>query len=476
MEKTDADIGVVGLGVMGRNLAYNIADHGFGVVGYDRDDAKVDAMTDDAGTDSVSGAHSLTEMMAVLKKPRAVLLLVPAGKPVDAVIGELKAHLDAGDIIIDGGNSHFTDTNRHADELAADGIHFLGVGVSGGSEGARNGPSMMPGGPKEAYDRVKGIFEAIAAKVDGDSCVTYLGPGSAGHYVKMVHNGIEYAIMELIAEAYDLLRRLTQMSNDDIADVFEEWNKGLLASFLVDITSTILRVRDTETTQHLIDMILDAARQKGTGKWTSQDAMELQVPVPTIDAAVSMRDMSGYKQEREDAAKVFPPADINNAPGRKELIVQLEGALHFAIVAAYAQGFSLLRAASEKYNYHLNAADIARIWRGGCIIRAGMLDNMRRAFGSKRDLPNLIISKPFAGVLRENRRVLSKLVGLATEHGVPVAGLSSALAYYDAYRTFQLPANLIQAQRDFFGSHTYERIDRKGTFHTEWKKPVKEMI
>jgi len=468
MNDTKADIGLIGLGVMGRNLAYNIADHEFTIVGMDLDKDKVKALTDGDETGGVGGVNSSDELISSLKKPRAVLLLVPAGKPVDSVIDDLKDKLDEGDIIIDGGNSHFTDTDRHSKKLTDKKISFIGMGVSGGSEGARKGPSMMPGGPKDAYERVRPIFEAVAAKVDGDPCVTYLGPGTSGHYVKMVHNGIEYALMQLISETYDILRRIGKLSNDDLSDLYADWNSGELNSFLIEITARIFKVEDDETNQRLIDMILDAARQKGTGKWTSQDAMNLQVPVPNIDIAVAMRHMSAYKEEREKAASVFPPADLPELDDRKKLIGNLKSAFRFAMIVSYAQGMTLLKTASDKYEYGLNLADVARIWRGGCIIRAKMLEDIRNVYRDKPDLANMMIEKPFSDILDSNRASLKNIINLATGAGIPVPGLSGALAYFDSYRTFQLPANLIQAQRDYFGSHTYERIDRDGTFHSEW--------
>jgi 6-phosphogluconate dehydrogenase len=464
----DADIGLVGLGVMGRNLALNIADHGFSVVGLDRHEEKVEALVHDGDEDKVGGVNSLDKLLLSLRKPRAILLLVPAGKPVNEVVGDLSKVLDEGDVIIDGGNSHFTDTNRHAAELSKQKIKYLGVGISGGSDGARYGPSMMPGGPEDAYKRVQQIFEAIAAKVDDEPCVTYLGPGSAGHYVKMVHNGIEYALMQIISEAYDIMKRAGGLSNDEMADTFGRWNEGPLGSFLIEITSKVLRVDDEQTNQRLVDMILDAAKQKGTGKWTSQDAMELQAPVPTIDSAVSMRDLSGYKEEREEAAKVFPPSRHESSVDRENLIEDMANALRFAMTASYAQGMALLRAASKEYDYNLNLADIARIWRGGCIIRANMLEDIREAFRNDPDLANMILKEPFSSVMKENRRSVGEILRTAFDHEIPAPAMSTALSYFDGYRTFRLPANLIQAQRDFFGSHTYERIDSEGTFHTEW--------
>jgi 6-phosphogluconate dehydrogenase len=468
MSGANADVGLVGLGVMGRNLAYNVADHGFTIVGMDRDADKVKSFIDDYDSDKTHGVKSIGDLVAGMKIPRAVMLLVPAGKPVDAVIDELKGLLDAGDVIIDGGNSHFVDTDRHAQDLFAKKIDFLGVGVSGGSEGARNGPSMMPGGAKRSYDRVRPILEAIAADVDGEPCVTYLGRGSAGHYVKMVHNGIEYGLMLLISEVYDILKRLGRLSNDELADLFAKWDQGPLKSFLIEITSHIFRFDDDQTNQRLVDMILDAARQKGTGKWTSQDAMELQVPVPTIDAAVGMRYMSAWKEEREGGARVFPPLEIEPSADRKQLIDDLHRALQFAMIVCYAQGMSLLKTASQEYEYGVNLADVARIWRGGCIIRSAALEDIRSAFQSNPDLSNMMLAAPFSEMLKENRAGLCRVIALATESGIAVPGLSSALGYFDSFRTFRLPANLIQAQRDFFGSHTYNRIDRDGAFHTNW--------
>ncbi|SYZ72257.1 6-phosphogluconate dehydrogenase, NADP(+)-dependent, decarboxylating [Candidatus Zixiibacteriota bacterium] len=468
MDNFKGDIGLVGLGVMGQNLALNIADHGFSVVGMDRQEDKIKALVARGDGQNVHGVGTAAELVSKLKSPRKVLLLVPAGGPVDSAITELSANMGPGDIIIDGGNSHFTDTNRHAAELGRKKINFLGVGISGGAEGARYGPSMMPGGPKESYEQVRSIFEAISAKVEGEPCVTYLGPGAAGHYVKMVHNGIEYALMQLIAETYDILRRIGGLSNDDLAGIFEDWNRGAINSFLMEITSKILRVKDNRTNQRLIDMIQDTAHQKGTGKWTSQDAMELQVPVPTIDAAVSARDLSGFKAEREIGAKIFPLASQASLPDTAKLAGKLSRALQFSMIVAYNQGMMLLRAASRTYKYNLNLADIARIWRGGCIIRAAMLNDMKEVFQNEPGRENLMTAEPFADILKNYRPDLSEIIKLAADHEIASPGLASALAYFDAFRTFRLPANLIQAQRDYFGSHTYERIDDDGIFHTDW--------
>jgi 6-phosphogluconate dehydrogenase len=468
MPTVQADIGVIGLGVMGRNLALNIAGHGFSVTGLDQNDEKVQAFVDESGESEVHGFKNVDRFISSLRKPRVVLLLVPSGKPVDSVVEDLRGQLDPHDIVVDGGNSHFTDTDRHASELTERHIEFLGVGISGGAEGARHGPSMMPGGPAEAYKQVRDIFEATAANVDREPCVTYLGPRSAGHYVKMVHNGIEYALMQLIAESYDILERAGSLDNDEIADTFAKWNEGRLKSFLIEITANILRVEDPDTNQRLVDMILDAARQKGTGKWTSQDAMELQVPVPTIDAAVSMRDLSALKRERQETAKKFPLAAHSSESDKAALIGCIEQSLYFGMIAGYAQGMALLQKASEKYEYNLSLADIARIWRGGCIIRADLVDNIRQVFRDQPALANLMTAEPFAKDLEKGRDALCHLLQTAFEHEISVPAMASALAYFDGYRTFRLPANLIQAQRDYFGSHTYERVDREGTFHTEW--------
>jgi len=453
---------------MGRNFALNVADHGYRVAGLDNDTEKVDAFGTEGGIRQVKGTSSIKEFVNMLSRPRSVLLLIPAGKPVDSAIEELTHYLNEGDLIIDGGNSHFTDTERHDKELAEKNIRFLGMGVSGGAKGARFGPSMMPGGSPESYGRVRKMLEAAAASVDAEPCITYLGPRSAGHYVKMVHNGIEYGLMQLIAETYDLMKRVLGLNNDELAEVYERWNGGELQSFLIEITRDIFRRDDEETDNRLIDVILDAARQKGTGMWTSQDAMELKTPVPVIDAAVAQRDMSDFKQEREAAGEVLHNPQPLFSGKRERVIDQLEQALRFAMITAYAQGMALLKVASEKYEYHLDLAEIAKIWRGGCIIRAGMLDDIRAAFTQQPELPNLMVGARFARLLGECQNDAREILKLAIDNGIPTPALAAAVAYFDSYRTGRLPANLIQAQRDNFGSHTYERIDRKGTFHTEW--------
>jgi 6-phosphogluconate dehydrogenase len=470
MGNTLYDIGVIGLGVMGRNLALNIADHGFTAAGLDLDPEKVEALKTEGGDRAVKGTASMEEFVGLLRRPRAALLLVPAGKPVDGVINDLGGRFEPGDLIIDGGNSHFTDTNRHERELDAKKILFLGMGVSGGEKGARFGPSIMPGGARAAYERVRDILEAIAAKVDGEPCVTYLGPGSAGHYVKMVHNGIEYGLMQLISETYDLMKRVLGLTNDDLAGVYDRWNEGELQSFLIEITGGIFRHPDDRSGERLIDMILDAARQKGTGKWMSQDAMELQAPVPVIDAAVAQRDMSTYKYEREAAGAVLhgPEPSFSGRPG--DVIARIEQAFSFAMITTYAQGMDQLRAASNAYGYELNLSDIARIWRGGCIIRAALLDDIRAALARRPQPVNLMVDPHFSGLLNERQTAAREVCKLAIDNGIPVPAFAAAVAYFDSYRTGRLPANLIQAQRDNFGSHTYERIDRDGTFHTEWDK------
>jgi 6-phosphogluconate dehydrogenase len=467
MESATYDIGMIGLGVMGRNLVLNMADSGFAVVGYNRHPDKVDELEQEAVGKRVLGVRTIDGLVEALRKPRAVMLMVSAGRAVDQVIEELLPHLDPGDVIIDGGNSHYKDTNSRARALDDKGIQFLGVGISGGEKGARFGPSMMPGGHEEAYARVKPIFEAVAAKADGDPCVTFLGPGSAGHYVKMVHNGIEYGLMQLLAETYDVMRRCLGMTNEQLADVYEEWNRGELQSFLVDITGTVFRQLDDVTGKHLIDLILDRARQKGTGKWTSQDAMDLQVPVPTIDSAVSMRDMSGYKDQREVAAQQFSGPDNRTAAG--EITVQaLRKAFYGAMIVTYAQGMALLRAASDAYGYGLRLHDVARIWREGCIIRARLLDDIEAAYRNRPDLPNLLLDDHIAKAVMEMQQDVRHIVRAAVSAGVPIPSFMATVGYLDSFRSSRLPANLIQAQRDCFGSHTYERIDREGTFHTNW--------
>jgi len=398
------------------------------------------------------------------------MMLVPAGAPVDSVVDDLSPHLDSGDLIIDAGNSYFKDTDVRVRDLMTKGIHFLGVGVSGGEEGARRGPSIMPGGSKEAYDRVRPILEAAAAKVNGDPCVTYLGPSSAGHFVKMVHNGIEYAVMQLIAESYDLMKRGLGLNDDELHGVFSEWNEGNLNAYLVEITGHIFSRHDEATGRRLIDEILDVAKQKGTGMWTSQSAMELQVPIPTIDLAVAMRDLSVFEKEREQAHGLYLRPIRRIEGNRETLLAQLHNAFDVAVIVSYAQGMALLSVASQRYKYHLDLESVARIWRGGCIIRAALLDDLGAAFSSRSDLSNVLLNAQVAQRVMEHQEDLRRVVSAAAESGVPAPALMVSLGYLDAYRSVWLPANLIQAQRDYFGAHTYERSDAKGTFHTNWQR------
>jgi 6-phosphogluconate dehydrogenase len=468
MAATTYDIGMVGLGVMGRNLLLNMADHGFGVAGLDTDSAKVAALKTEGAGKKVEATTDAKAFTSLLKSPRAIILLVPAGRAVDAVINELVPILNKGDLIIDAGNSQFKDTDRRAKELQAKQMHFFGMGVSGGESGARHGPSMMPGGPREAYEHVRPILEAIAAKVKDQPCVTYLGPGSCGHYVKMVHNGIEYGLMQILAETYDLLHRGLDMGNGELARLFDQWNQGELGSFLIEITAKIFRKIDPKTSKHLLDVVLDVARQKGTGKWTSQEAMDLQVPLLTIDAAVGLRDMSAYEQERGQASRLLHGAHGSFTGDAKEFIGHLSNALYAATVITYAQGFVMLSKASQAYGYNLDLEGVARIWRGGCIIRAALLEDIRAAYQTQANLPNLLLDPKLSQEIMKRQRDLRTVVRAAIDLGIPVAGFMNSLAYFDSYRTARLPTNLTQAQRDFFGAHTYERIDEKGTFHSQW--------
>jgi 6-phosphogluconate dehydrogenase len=428
------EIGMVGLGVMGRNLVLNMGDHGFSVAGYDKDAAKVEALRRESKERDVRGAADIKEFIALLRKPRAVMLLVPAGAPVDSVINDLLAHLQPGDLIIDAGNSYFKDTDVRARNLAAKGIQFLGVGVSGGEEGARHGPSIMPGGPKAAYERVRPVFEAAAAKVNGDPCVTWLGPGSAGHFVKMVHNGIEYGVMQLIAETYDLMKRGWGLNDDELREVYALWNKGELNGYLVEITSHIFSKPDEKTGQRLIDEILDVAKQKGTGMWTSQSAMELQVPIPTIDLAVAMRDLSVFAKEREQASAIYQRSLRRFNSDRDTFLTQLGRALYAAMIITYAQGLALLAVASDKYNYHLDFEAVPRIWRGGCIIRAALLEDICAAFRARPELPNLLLDPNLSRKVMEHQEDLRQVVCQAAESGVPAPGLMVSLGYLDAYQ------------------------------------------
>lgn len=463
------DFGLVGLGVMGRNFILNVADNGFTAYGHDMDTEKVNALKEE-GNDlaKVSASTDVVEFVQNLSTPRKIMLLVPAGKIVDIVIESLLPHLDKGDIIIDGGNSFFTDTDRREAYLKEKNIHFFGSGVSGGAKGARRGPSIMPGGDKEAYKEVQPIFEAVSAKFKGEPCVAYLGPKSAGNYVKMVHNGIEYGLMQLTSEIYDLLKKAGGLSNDELHEVFSTWNKGRLQSFLVEITSEILKQEDDKGDGRLIDKILDKAKQKGTGKWTSQNAMDLGIPIPTIDVAVSMREISSLKEERTQADKLYDrptPTPID----KKELIKMAEEALYFSFISAYAQGLHQLLDASNEYGYELDLAVIAKIWRAGCIIRAELLEDITKAYLDNKNLANLLLAPIFVEKVQATVNSAREVVAYAAKNGIPVPGVSNSLTYFDAYTSERLPLNLIQAQRDHFGSHTYERTDMEGIFHTEWE-------
>ncbi len=459
------DFGLVGLGVMGRNFILNVADHGFSAFGLDNDPEKLAALKSEGAGKVVSGTTDKSEFISSLNSPRKIMLLVPAGKVVDAVIEDLLPHLSEGDLIIDGGNSFYEDTDRRYNTLKSKGIHFMGSGVSGGAKGARFGPSMMPGGSTESYELVKPIFEAAAAKVNGEPCVAFMGNGSAGNYVKMVHNGIEYAMMQLIAEVYDLMRTGLGKSNAELHEIFEQWNKGRLQSFLVEITAEIFTKKDEAGPGDLIDKILDKAKQKGTGKWTSQNAMDLGTAVPSIDAAVTMRGLSALKSDRVKAQEIY---GNKGKSGGLLNVDQIESALYVSFIVAYAQGMAQLAAASEEYGYELDLATISRIWRGGCIIRSAILEDMMNAYKSTPDLSNLLLDEDFASGVKGGLEDFKEVVAYAITHNIPVMGLGTSLHYLQSFTTERLPLNLIQAQRDHFGSHTYERVDKDGIFHTEW--------
>jgi 6-phosphogluconate dehydrogenase len=464
-----ANFGVVGLGVMGRMLALNMERNGFRVAGIDLDTAKFRAFEKDAEGKNLMACETMEAFIAALERPRRILMMVPAGKAVDAAIASLKTVLARGDLLIDGGNTLFIDTERRSKELEASGIIYIGTGVSGGEQGALWGPAIMPGGQPEAWELVKPIFEAIAAKALGEPCVAYMGPRGAGHYVKMVHNGIEYGDMQLIAEAYDILHRGVGLGNDDLHEVFSEWNRGELESYLIEITSAIFAKKDPETGQAVVDLILDEAQQKGTGKWMSQNAFDLGAPTPTVNAAVESRILSAYKDERRAAFHVLEGPKVKMASNPKTVIPMVREALYAAKICSYAQGFALMSLASKEYGYNLNFGEIARIWRGGCIIRARFLNDIRDAFGRNPSLVNLMMDQEFAKAMNARQESLRELVSLAALNGIPALAFGSALAYYDAYRSERLPANLTQAQRDYFGAHTYRRVDREGVFHTEWQ-------
>jgi len=462
--------GLIGMAVMGQNLVLNIERNGFSVAVYNRTAARTEEfMAGEAKGKNIQAAYQVEELVDALEKPRKIMLMVKAGEPVDDTIAQLKPYLEPGDLIIDGGNSFFGDTEQRARELAEAGINYIGTGVSGGEYGALWGPSIMPGGQPEAWEVVKPIFTAIAAKVNSEPCVTYIGPRGSGHYVKMVHNGIEYGDMQLIAESYDILKRIGGLSAAELHQVFGEWNQGELSSYLVEITADIFAKMDDETGQPLVEVILDEAKQKGTGKWTSQSALDLGAPTPTINAAVESRIVSAYKAERVAASQVLAGPEIKFDGDRAGLIRDLRDALYVAKICSYAQGFALLRAASQEYDYRLKYGEIARIWRGGCIIRAAFLNDIRAAFERNPDLSNLLMDAEFGQVVQSRQAALRRIIQTAVTNGVPCLAFSSALAYFDAYRIARLPANLTQAQRDYFGAHTYRRIDKEGVFHTEWQ-------
>ena len=464
-----ADIAVVGMAVMGRNLALNIESRGFTVAVHNRTARTLEAFVNGEGAGKrLLPCVTLPELVAALSRPRRILLMVQAGAPVDAVLADLQPLLDPGDVILDGGNSFFADTIRRCREAEDAGLLYLGTGVSGGDEGALRGPSIMPGGSEEAYRMVSPILTEIAAQVDGSPCCTYIGAGGAGHYVKMVHNGIEYGDMQLIAEAFSLLQQLCGMTYPAMQERFADWNRGDLDSYLIEITARILAATDPETGAPMVEVILDKAGQKGTGTWTGQSALELGAPAPTIAEAVFARSLSAAKRERVTAAGVLRGPGTNFTGDRADLADAIGHALYAAKICSYAQGFALMRTAASEYEWQLDYGAIAMIWRGGCIIRARFLQRIKEAYDREPNLANLMLDPYFADVLHRAQSAWRQVIGAATSSGIPVPAFASALSYFDSYRTARLPASLIQAQRDYFGAHTYERVDRPGTFHTNW--------
>jgi 6-phosphogluconate dehydrogenase len=463
-------IGVVGVGVMGKSLALNFESKGYSVALYDISKEKVDAILAENSGKNLIGTSEVQAFIDSLELPRKILLMVNAGEITDKAIDSLLPYLDAGDILIDGGNTYFEDTVRRNKKLAEKGINFIGAGVSGGEEGALKGPSIMPGGQKEAYEKVKDMLENIAAKVNGEACCSYIGPDGAGHYVKMVHNGIEYGDMQLICEAYFFLKQTLNLSAQEFHEIFAEWNKGELNSYLIEITADIFTKIDDETGKPLVDMILDKAGQKGTGKWTSQSALDLGVSLPIITESVFARCISALKEERVHASTVLAgPEKLPLGLSKEELIEAVRQALYMSKICSYAQGFTQLKAASEEYGWNLDFGSISMLWRGGCIIRAAFLQNIKEAYERQADLPNLLLDPYFKEIVEAYQGGLRTIIAAAVQQGIPVPAFSAAVSYYDSYRTATLPANLLQAQRDYFGAHTYKRIDKEGTFHTQWK-------
>ena len=473
-----ADFGLIGLAVMGENLALNIESRGFEIAVYNRTTAKVDNLVQGrARGKNFIGCHSLEQLVASLDPPRKVMMLVKAGPAVDALIDQLIPLLQPGDIIIDGGNTHYTDTERRTKYVEDKGLLFIGTGVSGGEEGALKGPSLMPGGSLDAWPAVQPIFQAIAAKVGPDNdipCAAWVGPRGAGHYVKMVHNGIEYGDMQLICEAYFLLKYAAGLDNDELYDVFAQWNRGVLESYLIEITRDIFSVRDEVSGGHLVDVVMDRAGAKGTGKWMSQLALDLGVPSTLVTAAVYARSLSALKEDRVQASQILRGPTTSFDGDRQALVEDVRQALYASKICSYAQGFVQLRAAAAEHDWPLNYGDCALLWRGGCIIRAQFLERIKEAFDDQPDLDNLLLYPYFTQAVHAAQESWRRVVVLATELGLPAPAFGAALAYYDSYRQARLPANLLQAQRDYFGAHTYERLDQEGSFHTDWLRERRE--
>lgn len=473
------DVGLWGLAVMGQNFALNMAEHGFKVAVGNRSPAKVTATVARAKAEGdlpLVGSTGPADFCAQLSKPRKIIILVQAGKPVDDTIAQLAEHLEQGDIIVDGGNEWYPNTIRRGEELSAKGIHFVGMGISGGEEGARNGPSLMPGGPREAYDALEEILVKCAAQIGDEACTGYLGPIGAGNYVKMVHNGIEYGDMQLISEVYDILRKVVGMSNEDIGKLFEEWNNGELESFLIEITYKILAKKDDVTGEgEVVDYVLDKTGMKGTGRWTVQEAAEQSVAAPTIAASLDARYISGRKEERVAASKVLEGPTETPAIDKDQVIADLQAALYSSKVISYAQGMGIIRAASDKNDWNVDLSSCARMWRGGCIIRAQLLSKIQNALALNADLANLLVDPGFAAEINARQMAWRRVVTLSIASGIACPALSTSLQYYDQYRRESLPANLVQAQRDFFGGHTYQRTDKPGTFHTAWTDAHKDI-